>query len=136
MATAGIAWGIYSIRGRRETDALAATAANFTISVAFVLVLAGITFAQVEFGARGVLLAVLSGALTSGIGYVIWYTALEYLSAMQAAMVQLTVPVIAAAGGILFLAESLSARLIVSSILVLGGICIALLRKSKYVNNS
>ena len=83
---------------------------------------------------RGVLLAVISGALTSGIGYVIWYAALDYLSAMQAAMVQLSVPAIAAAGGVLLLAEPVSMRLLVSSALVLGGISIAIIRKSKVEN--
>ncbi len=136
MAVAGIAWGIYSIRGRRETDALASTTSNFVMSVAMVLLLTIATYAYADFGLRGILLAVLSGALTSGVGYVIWYAALEYLSAMQAAMVQLTVPAIAAAGGILLLAEPLSMRLFVSSALVLGGICTALIRKSKSAANS
>jgi drug/metabolite transporter (DMT)-like permease len=136
MAIAGIAWGIYSIRGRRESDALASTTANFTMSLILVFLLVVVTYTRTDFGIRGITLAVLSGALTSGVGYVIWYAALEYLSAMQAAMVQLSVPVIAAAGGVLLLAESLSIRLLISTVLVLGGICIALVRKPKYVNNS
>ncbi len=88
------------------------------------------TIGEAEVTGPGLLLAVLSGALTSGIGYVIWYAALEHLSALQAALVQLSVPAIAAAGGVLLLGEPLSMRLLVSSILVLGGIWLALARKS------
>jgi drug/metabolite transporter (DMT)-like permease len=131
MAAAGIAWGIYSIRGRSESDALAATASNFLLSLAFVAVLMAWAFAGAEATSTGLTLAIVSGALTSGVGYVIWYAALEYLSAMQAALVQLSVPAIAAAAGILLLDEPLSLRLLVSSVLVLGGISLALLRKSK-----
>jgi len=129
MAVAGIAWGVYSIRGRAEASALGATAANFVLSVAMVAILTAVTFSSAELTTRGLMLAVVSGALTSGIGYVIWYAALEYLSAMQAALVQLSVPAIATAGGVLLLAEPLSLRLLVSSALVLGGITLALLRK-------
>jgi drug/metabolite transporter (DMT)-like permease len=98
--------------------------------------LAAVTYAHASFGVRGVLLALVSGALTSGIGYVIWYAALEYLSAMQAALVQLSVPLIAAAGGILLLAEPLTQRLVVAAVLVLGGLCLALSRKSLSRPNS
>jgi len=131
MALSGVAWGIYSIRGRNESDALRSTTSNFLLSVVFVIPLALATFASAQVSMRGALLAVLSGALTSGIGYVIWYAALDYLSAMQAAMVQLSVPAIAATGGILLLAEPVSTRLLVSAALVLGGISIALMQKSK-----
>lgn len=131
MALSGIAWGIYSIRGRKESDALGSTTTNFLMSVVFVIALVAMTFADADISTRGVLLAVTSGALTSGIGYVIWYAALDYLSAMQAAMVQLTVPAIAAAGGVLLLAEPVSMRLVVSSVLILGGISIAVVRKAK-----
>jgi len=136
MALAGIAWGIYSIRGRTESDALGSTTTNFLMSVVFVLALVTMTFADANTSTRGVLLAVTSGALTSGIGYVIWYAALDYLSAMQAAVVQLTVPAIAAVGGVLLLAEPVSLRLLVSSVLILGGISIAVVRKSKKTENS
>ena len=130
MAAAGVAWGIYSIRGRTESDALGATTSNFVLSIAFVAVLTAMTISGAEIGAGGILLAVTSGALTSGLGYVIWYAALEHLSAMQAALVQLSVPVIAAAAGVAMLAEPLSLRLVVSSALVLGGIALALGRRS------
>jgi drug/metabolite transporter (DMT)-like permease len=136
MALSGIAWGVYSIRGREESDALGATTANFSLSVVFVLTLLAVTVANANISMHGVLLAVVSGALTSGIGYVIWYAALDYLSAMQAAMVQLSVPAIAAVGGALLLAEPVSMRLLVSCALVLGGISIAVLRKSKISRNS
>lgn len=129
MAIAGIAWGIYSLRGRNESDALAATASNFTLSLAPVLVLVAVTYSDAGFSMQGMALAIVSGAVTSGLGYVIWYAALESLSSMQAALVQLSVPAIATAGGVLLLAEPLSLRLLVSGILVLGGITLALLRK-------
>jgi len=130
MAIAGISWGIYSLRGRRESNALAANASNFTLSVTMVLVLLTATHEVAEISARGIFLAVLSGTVTSGLGYVIWYRALEYLRAMQAALVQLSVPAIAMAGGTLLLGEALTLRLIVSTALVLGGISLALARKT------
>ena len=132
MAAAGIAWGIYSLRGRAESDALASTASNFILSLLMVLVMmiVAVTLWSANISVRGVLLAILSGALTSGLGYVVWYAALNYLSSMQAALVQLSVPAIAAAGGAIILAESLSLRLLISSALVLGGIGLALVRKS------
>jgi drug/metabolite transporter (DMT)-like permease len=129
MAVAGIGWGLYSLRGRGESDALASTASNFTLSLAMVLILIAVTFSDAELSATGIVLAIAAGGLTSGLGYVIWYIALENLSAMQAALVQLSVPAIATAGGVLLLAEPLSFRLVASGSLVLGGICLALIRK-------
>lgn len=129
MAMAGIAWGIYSIRGRREADALAATATNFLLSVTMAVILAAASIKGLHVSMGGVTLAIVSGGLTSGIGYVLWYAALEYLSAMQAALVQLSVPAIATAGGVLLLGEPLSMRLLVSSALVLGGVTLALARR-------
>ena len=130
MSLAGIAWGVYSIRGRKETHALASTCSNFVYSIAFVATLTAITLTSAGITDRGILLAVVSGALTSGLGYVIWYAALNYLSAMQAALVQLSVPAIAAAGGVLLLAEPISLRLLTAGVLILGGISLALIRKS------
>ena len=89
-------------------------------------VLAVVSISSAEISTRGIVLALLSGAVTSGLGYVIWYAALEYLSAMQAALVQLSVPAIALAGGAWLLAEPLTARLLLASALVLGGISLAL----------
>jgi len=126
MAVAGIAWGVYSIRGRTESDALASTASNFMLTIPMVAVLTLVTFTGADISTHGITLAVVSGAITSGIGYVIWYAALEYLSAIQAALVQLSVPAIATAGGVLLLLEPLSLRLLIASTLVLGGISIAL----------
>lgn len=130
MAIAGVAWGIYSIRGRSESDSLASTTTNFTLSVVMILILTAVTFSGAEFSQRGITLAVVSGALTSGLGYVTWYAALEFLSPMRAALVQLSVPAIASSGGVLLLDETLSFRLIISSGLVLGGISLALTQKS------
>lgn len=134
MALAGVAWGVYSIRGRRESEPLLATTRNFTRSLLFVAALAAFAvFAAdgTQWSGEGILLAVLSGALTSGVGYVLWYAALNYLTSMQAALVQLSVPAIAAAGGVLLLTEPLSLRLVVSGAMILGGICLALVRKSR-----
>ncbi len=131
MAVAGISWGVYSIRGRGEKNPMAATAANFARTLVFVpLVLAG-TYQSVHLTERGVLLAIASGAVTSGIGYVIWYAALQHMKTIPAALVQLSVPAIAAVGGVWLLNESLSQRLLISAALILGGISLALLRKPR-----
>jgi drug/metabolite transporter (DMT)-like permease len=129
MALAGIGWGVYSIRGRNETNALVSTCSNFVYSMAFVIVFTAIMYTSADITNRGVVLAVISGALTSGVGYVIWYAALNYLSAMQAALVQLSVPAIAAAAGVILLAEPVSLRLLTSGALILGGISLALIQK-------
>jgi drug/metabolite transporter (DMT)-like permease len=134
MALAGVAWGVYSIRGRRESEPLLATARNFTRALVFVALLAaaaGLTADRMHWSGTGILLAILSGSLTSGLGYVTWYAALNYLSPMQAALVQLSVPAIAAAGGVLLLAEPLSPRLVACGTMIIGGICVALVRKSR-----
>jgi len=136
MASAGIAWGVYSIRGRRESDALAATCTNFALSVAFVGLLTLLTLRAADASKHGVLLAILSGALTSGVGYVVWYAALNYLRAMQAALVQLSVPAITAARGVALLGEPISVRLLTAGTLILGGISIALVRQSVREANS
>ncbi len=122
MAVAGVAWGIYSLRGRGVPDPLAATAGNFmrATPLGIILWLAWSTRARMEAG--GVALALASGALTSGLGYVIWYAALPRLAALQAASVQLLVPLIAALGGVLLLGEAFTARLALASVAILGGI--------------
>lgn len=125
MASAGIAWGVYSLRGRGSTSALRDTAGNFLLTLplaALMLVLAGGAGA---WTARGALLAATSGALASGAGYAIWYTALPSLTATRAALVQLLVPVIAAAGGVALLGEAVPLRLPISAALVLGGVALA-----------
>jgi drug/metabolite transporter (DMT)-like permease len=131
MAISGISWGLYSVRGRSETNALASTTSNFTLSIVFVAALTVIAAGGISITPGGLLLAVISGALTSGVGYIIWYAALNYLTTLQAALVQLSVPAIATAGGVLFLAEPLSMRILIASALVLGGISLALGQKSR-----
>ncbi len=126
MAAAGVAWGIYSLRGRRTDDPIGSTAGNFIRSVPPVVIVALLALRGLHFSPPGVLLAVGSGALASGLGYVMWYAALTGLSASRAATVQLSVPVLAAAGGILFLSEEPSARLVVAATVILGGVAMAL----------
>jgi drug/metabolite transporter (DMT)-like permease len=126
MALAGIAWGLYSIRGRGALDPLASTTTNFVYAVPMALVVSFAAFGSLHVTPKGALLAVLSGALASGCGYVVWYAALRYLTAMRAATVQLSVPVLTTIGGALFLSESVTAGLVISSIMILGGIAVVL----------
>ena len=136
MALAGIGWGVYSIRGRDETNTLVSTCSNIVYSTAFVIVLTAIIFSSADITRRGIVLAVISGARTSGVGYVIWYAALNYLSAMQAALVQLSVPAIAAPDGVILLAEPVSLGLLTSGALILGGISLALIQKFHRASDS
>lgn len=122
MAIAGIAWGAYSLMGRDEPDPTGATAYNFIAAAACALLLLVIHHSAGAVTGRGVLLAAISGVVASGAGYVIWYAALRGLSRITAAIAQLSVPVIATFGGVAFLNETLSLRLAMASILVLGGI--------------
>jgi drug/metabolite transporter (DMT)-like permease len=126
MAGAGVAWGGYSLRGRGAADPLAATAASFVRAAPLGVLLALAFAAHAHADARGVGLAVVSGALTSGLGYVVWYAALRRLTAMRAAAVQLSVPIIAAFGGVLLLGEALTLRLGLASLAILGGIALVL----------
>jgi len=129
MALAGVGWGLYSLAGRREADALRGTAANFILAAllatlaAFVLPIGG----TVEAGPAGIALAVVSGAVTSGLGYALWYHVLPGLAASSAAVAQLTVPIIAMAGGMLFLGEALSPEFAVAALVVLGGVALSVL---------
>jgi len=125
MAASGIAWGLYSLRGRRAANPTQAITGSFVRALPLALIVSAIAFRGISLSPRGVVLAIVSGALTSGLGYILWYIALKGLTATRAAIVQLTVPVIAAAGGVLFLAEDISVRLIVSSILILGGVALS-----------
>jgi drug/metabolite transporter (DMT)-like permease len=129
MAVAGVAWGIYSLRGRKAPDPLQATAANFVWSVPLALLSMGLVAHPPQASTRGLVLAAASGAIASGLGYVIWYAALARLRSIAAASVQLSVPVIAAVGGVLFLGEHASVRLLLSSVAVLGGIALVLLSR-------
>lgn len=126
MVLAGLAWGIYSLLGRGAGDPLLETTSNFVYSVPLAL-LAGIAFFQnAQASTAGITLAIASGALASGVGYAIWYAALPNLTAARAATVQLSVPVIAAIGAVFFLAESITLRLGVASLLTIGGIWLVL----------
>jgi len=122
MLGAGVSWGIYSLRGRGADDPLGVTAGNFLYAIAFTAGLSLAMFPRASLNSSGVWYAITSGALTSGLGYAIWYTALRGLRATSAASVQLSVPVIAAVGGIVFLHESVTLRLVVASVAILGGV--------------
>lgn len=126
MIGAGVAWGIYSLRGRGQANPARVTAGNFLLAVPMALILSLLFLNEVDLDATGVGLAVASGALASGLGYAVWYTVLPQLEATRAATIQLSVPVLTALGGIAFLGESLSIRLVVASIAILGGIAIVL----------
>jgi drug/metabolite transporter (DMT)-like permease len=126
MTLAGLAWGIYSLRGRGVSDPLQSTAANFVWTVPLALVSMPILAQPWHASPRGLVLAAASGALASGLGYVVWYAALRRLPAIPAATVQLSVPVIAALGGMLLLGEHPTPRLLVCSAVVLGGIALVL----------
>lgn len=126
MGLAGVAWGIYSLRGRGTGDPVVATATNFGRAVPLTLIVSLLLWTDFDLSARGAWLAVLSGALASGLGYVIWYAALKGLTTTQAAVVQLSVPVLSAIGGVLLLAERFNLRLLVAALTILGGVALAL----------
>ncbi len=129
MIAAGVAWGIYSLRGRGAGDPTVATAGNFLRAVPMTLALSLVFVSRARLDRTGAAYALASGALTSGLGYVIWYTALKGLSVTRAAVVQLSVPVLAALGGILLLGESLSFRLVLASAAILGGIALVVVKR-------
>jgi drug/metabolite transporter (DMT)-like permease len=129
MLLAGIAWGVYSLRGRGSVDPLGATAMNFTRAVPMAGAASLVALAATHATGRGVILAALSGSITSGVCYSIWFAALRGLTATRAAIVQLAVPILAAAGGIAILGETLTPRLLASGSAVLGGVALALARR-------
>jgi len=122
MALAGMAWGGYSLMGKGAPDPTGKTARNFLYTAPFVAVLALASLNGAQITPRGVVLAMASGALASGLGYAVWYAALQNLGSTLASVSQLLVPVIAAIGGVLWVSEPLGLRLLVSGFLVLGGI--------------
>ena len=126
MLSSGIAWGIYSLLGRGSPDPSAATSGNFFRAAPFALALSLIAMRWAHFDVQGLYYAVFSGALTSGLGYVLWYRVLQHMKAMTASTVQLSAPVIAALGGILLLGEEMTGSMLVSSCLILGGIALVL----------
>jgi drug/metabolite transporter (DMT)-like permease len=129
MLSAGIAWGIYSLRGKVSGDPASATAGNFLRAVPMAVVLTAALLPWARLDRTGVGYAILSGAIASGVGYAIWYTVLPSLRAARAATVQLSVPVLAAAGGILFLGEQITLRIVLGSVAVLGGIALVILER-------
>jgi len=131
MLGAGVAWGVYSLRGRGAGDPMRVTAGNFLRAAPMAVALNAVLWHSSAFDSHGVWLAVAAGALTSGIGYAIWYTALPALKTTHAATVQLSVPVIAAAGGILFLGESITLRLVLASTAILGGVVLVILERQR-----
>jgi drug/metabolite transporter (DMT)-like permease len=126
MAGAGVAWGIYSLQGRGGSRPTETTAGNFLRATVLAMALSVATLQWVAWDPRGAVYAVLSGVIASGMGYAIWYTALPAMRATHAATVQLSVPVIAAAGGVLLLGERVTARLALCSVAILGGIALVL----------
>jgi drug/metabolite transporter (DMT)-like permease len=128
MALAGVAWGVYSIRGRGATSPASMTAGNFLRSVPPALVASAVALPTIHGELAGLLLALVSGVVTSGLGYVLWYRALKNLTTTQASVVQLVVPVLAAFGGVVFLSEQVSTRLVAASALILGGVATTLVR--------
>ena len=129
MLAAGVAWGVYSLRGRGTGDPTRVTAGNFMRTVPIAAALGLWMLDRVSIDPAGVGYAIASGAIASGAGYAVWYTALPALKATNAATVQLSVPVIAAAGGIVFLGETLTLRLVLASAAILGGIALVILEK-------
>jgi drug/metabolite transporter (DMT)-like permease len=131
MLAAGIAWGVYSLRGKASGDPTQVTAGNFLRASLFAMTLSALMFRHLSLDGPGIVYAILSGALTSGVGYALWYSALPGLRATSAATVQLGVPVIAAAGGIIFLAEPITLRFFTASIAILGGIALVVIHKKR-----
>lgn len=135
MLCAGTAWGVYSLRGKGQGDPVRVTAGNFLRAAPLSIVLSLFMFDSATLDRSGFWYAVLSGALASAIGYCIWYTALPSLKATNAATVQLSVPVIAAAGGIVFLGETITVRLFLASIAILGGIAMVVMKRQPAQNS-
>ncbi len=130
MIFAGVAWGLYSLFGRGSGDPLGATANNFLFAVPLVILVSLVFRSDFAVSRHGLLLAMASGAIASGLGYAIWYAALKGLSGTHAATVQLSVPVIAAFGGVILLSEAITLRLLVASAATLGGVAIVLAQRA------
>ncbi|WP_455366562.1 DMT family transporter [Kaarinaea lacus] len=126
MATAGLAWSMYTLRGKGVTDPIAASTWNFIVTIPLTIIASAVFLPELDVQPPGILLAIISGAIASGAGYVIWYAALPYLKPTSAAAVQLSVPMIAAFGGVFFMAEPFTLRLMISSIAILGGLALVI----------
>jgi drug/metabolite transporter (DMT)-like permease len=131
MICAGIAWALYSLRGRGTGDPTKVTAGNFLRAVPMAIALSLLTRQNFAYDTTGLCYAIASGAVTSGIGYAIWYTAIPTLKATNAATLQLSVPVLAAIGGVIFLGEHLTLRVVGASLAILGGIALVILKKKR-----
>ena len=129
MTLSGIGWGIYSLRGKNSKHPLVDTAYNFLRALPFLILLFYFMAQESNYSTKGILLALLSGIVTSGIGYTIWYAALKGLNSIQASVVQLLVPVLAAIGGIIFVGELISFRLMAASLMILGGILLLIIKR-------
>ena len=136
MLGAGVAWGIYSLRGKGTSDAIKTTAGNFLRAIPFAVILSMAFIPRMRGDVAGIAYAIVSGAFASGVGYVVWYTALPSLKAASAATVQLSVPVLTAAGGILLLGEALTLRFLLASIAVLGGIALVVIAPRRRINTA
>ncbi|MDX1480238.1 MAG: DMT family transporter [Woeseiaceae bacterium] len=129
MSVAGIGWGLYSLYGRGESRPLLSTTGNFLRSLLPLAAVGGVAMFEHDLSTRGIVVAALAGSLTTGLGYILWYAALPDLGSLRAALVQLSVPAIAAAGGILLLGEIPGVRVVVCGLLILGGIGYATARR-------
>ena len=126
MAAAGMSWGMYTLRGRGSSDPLADTTGNFIRTIPFAAIAVLLFVPNLHLSNRGMLFAILSGAVASGIGYTVWYAALKHLTSTRAAVLQLAVPILTATVGALFLGEDWTTRLLISAALILGGIAITI----------
>lgn len=131
MTAAGIFWGVYSLQGRGADNPIRITTGNFIRAVPIAMVVNVLMLPTLHLSPKGVLIAVISGGVASGLGYVVWYTALRGITATLAATVQLAVPLLAAAGGVLFLAETVSPRLLLSGLAIMGGVGLAILGRTR-----
>lgn len=129
MLLAGVAWGVYSLRGKGASDPTAVTAGNFLLTMPFALALSLLMYRDTSLDAAGVAYAITSGGITSGLGYALWYRVLPLLRATTAATIQLSVPVIAALAGVVFLDELITLRLALASVAILGGIALVIRSK-------
>lgn len=134
MMLSGFAWGIYSLRGKGVVKPVIATAKNFIGTVPLVLISSAIFWQSIQLSTSGLILAVMSGAIASALGYVLWYTVLPSITPSRAATVQLSVPVIATLGGVLLMDELFTSRLLIAGVAVLGGIVITIMVKNRAEN--
>ncbi|WP_411827913.1 DMT family transporter [Luteolibacter sp. AS25] len=134
MIISGIAWSFYSIAGKGATAPIAMTTGNFWRAALITLLASGFALSRASFNTTGVSLALVSGIVTSGLGYVIWYRALPLLTTSQAAILQLLVPLLATLGGVAFISEKFTTRLGIASILILGGVIVSVFNRKKKIS--